>query len=178
MNPENDTPKPGASLSVRDVVYILFRHKWKILLFSLLGIGAAAVVWSINSPVYESEAKIFVRFVSESRPLAGGEKDSEVVRVPESRGLAIVNSEVEILTSRDCVMEAVRLITPRIILAAYGGGTNEYQAAGVLLKHLNSKVGSSGIVTVRLGHPDPDVAREALVKLIEFVNALPKRNRS
>jgi polysaccharide biosynthesis transport protein len=167
MNPENHMPQPGASIGVGDVVYILFRHKWKIVLFTLLGLATVPVIWKKKQPLFESEAKILVRYVSERRAVATGAGESDIVREPEARGLSVINSEVEILSSADCVLEAVRAVGASKILEAYGGGTNEYQAAGVLLKKLNPKVGSSGVVTVVLGHPDPEIAREALTRLIE-----------
>lgn len=160
-------PQPGASISVGDVVYILFRHKWKIVLFTLLGFATVPVIWKKKQPLFESEAKILVRYVSERRAVPAGTGESDIVREPEARGLSVINSEVEILSSADCVLEAVRAVGASKILEAYGGGTNEYQAAGVLLKKLNPKVGSSGVVTVVLGHPDPEIAREALTRLIE-----------
>jgi polysaccharide biosynthesis transport protein len=167
MNNEHDPQQPGAAFSVSDVMYTLFRHKWKIVLFSFLGVGAAAAVWFVKAPLFESEAKILVRFVTERRTVASGPGESDVVREPETRGMAIINSEVEILTSADCILDAVRAIGPQKILAAYGGGTNIYQAAGLLRKHLTPKVGSSGVVTVELGHPDGEIAREALTRIIE-----------
>ena len=167
MNHEHDPQQPGAAFSVSDVMYTLFRHKWKIVLFSFLGVAAAAAVWFVKAPLFESEAKILVRFVTERRAVAAGPGEADVVREPERQGMAVINSEVEILTSADCVLDAVRAISPQKILAAYGGGTNIYQAAGLLRKHLTPKVGSSGVVTVELGHPDGEIAREALTRIIE-----------
>ena len=167
MNHEHDTPPPGAALSVNDVMYTLFRHKWKIVLFAFLGIGAAAVVWLKKQPVFESEAKILVRYVSERRTIASGQGESDVVREPQSSGQAVVNAEVEILTSVDSVLEAVQAVGARKILAAYGGGSDENHAAGVLLGKLVPKVGSSGVVTIKLGHRDGKIARETLSRLID-----------
>jgi polysaccharide biosynthesis transport protein len=167
MNQEHDLQQPGAAFTVSDVMYTLFRHKWKIVLFSFLGVGAAAAAWFLKAPLFESEAKILVRFVTERRAVASGPGDSDVVREPETRGMAVINSEVEILTSADCILDAVRAIGSEKILAAYGGGTNIYQAAGLLRKQLTPKVGASGVVTVELGHRDGEIAREALTRIIE-----------
>lgn len=167
MNPANDTPQSGAALTIGDVLYILFRHKWKIITFSLLGVIAAGAVWYLHKPMFESRAKILVRYVMENRLGSGTPADGEVVREVEKRGAAIINSEVEILTSTDCALEAVQAIGAQRILAAYGGGTNEYRAANVLLNRLTSKVGNSSAITVTLSHPDPEVATDALTRLIE-----------
>jgi uncharacterized protein involved in exopolysaccharide biosynthesis/Mrp family chromosome partitioning ATPase len=135
-------------------------------MFALFGILGAGVVWVTQKPMYESRAKIYVKYVAESRtPTAPGQP--EVVKEPETRGNAVINAEIEILTSTDCVLEAVQAVGAQKILAAYGGGENEYHAAGVLLKQLTTKPGASGVVTILLGHPDPQIAREALTRLIE-----------
>ena len=39
------TVAPAASLNVQDILYVLFKHKWKILLCAAIGIGAAATVF-------------------------------------------------------------------------------------------------------------------------------------
>ena len=167
MNPDQQTVPQGASLSVNDVIYILLRHKWKIVAFTVLGILGASAVWWKKQPLFESRAKILVRYVAERRAVTSAPGESDIVREPELRGTAVLNSEVEILTSADCILEAVKAMGAAKVLEAYGGGTNDYDAAGLLLKQLNPKVGASGVVTVILAHRDPVVAREALEHIIE-----------
>ena len=166
MDSDNQIPQQGPALGVSDVLYILFRHKWKVVFFALLGIAAATGVWVVKKPLYESSAKIWVRYVAERRGVNATGGEADVVREVEVRGLAVVNSEVEILTSVDSVLAAVHAIGAGRVLQAYGGGTNEHQAAGVLLGRLKPTVGSSGVVTIELGHPDPEIAREALSQII------------
>jgi polysaccharide biosynthesis transport protein len=167
VNAKNGTNRGGPSLNISDILYILLRHKWKIVLFTLLGFAGAAVVWVTQKPMFQSRSKIYVKYVSERRTSTAGPGEAEVVREPETRGNAVVNAEIEILTSTDCVLEAVKAIGAQRVLAAYGGGTNEYQAAGILLRELTATPGASGVVTVLLGHADPDIAREALTRIIE-----------
>ena len=56
-------PKPVAppTFTLGDVYYVLFRHKWRIILCALVGFAAAAVVYRRNPPPYGSEAKLFIR---------------------------------------------------------------------------------------------------------------------
>ena len=59
-------PKPQAqpsSLNLQDILYVLFRHKWKIITCSLIGLCAAAAVFLLYPTVYESQAKLLVRYV-------------------------------------------------------------------------------------------------------------------
>ncbi len=60
---QSNTPKGG--FGVQDVLFVLFKHKWKILLLSLVGFGAAAAVFFIQDPIYQSESKLLVRYVLE-----------------------------------------------------------------------------------------------------------------
>src|SRR4051794_12159327 len=89
--------QPAASISLNDIYFVLFRHKWMILAFAVAGILAATVVYFITPRKYASEAKLLVRYVMDTRSVAPGEKDPQV-RTPDSRGETIINSEVEILT--------------------------------------------------------------------------------
>ncbi len=57
---------PSPALNVQDILYVLFKHKWKIIVTSLLGIGAAAAIFLLYPVVYESEAKLMVRYVVDS----------------------------------------------------------------------------------------------------------------
>ena len=59
--PKLVAPPPG--LNVQDILYVLFKHKWKILLCAAIGIGAAAAVFFRSPTVYESQAKLLVRYV-------------------------------------------------------------------------------------------------------------------
>ena len=59
--PKPAAPPPG--LNVQDILYVLFKHKWKILLCAAIGIGAAAAVFFRSPTVYESQAKLLVRYV-------------------------------------------------------------------------------------------------------------------
>ena len=60
---ELEAEMPHAGLSVEDVAIALFKHKWKIVLCTLAGLIAAAVVFKSYPLVYESQAKLLVRYV-------------------------------------------------------------------------------------------------------------------
>ena len=46
-----------------DVLFALFKRKWTMILCSLLGIIAAAAFYFLSPRVYESQAKLLVRYV-------------------------------------------------------------------------------------------------------------------
>ena len=101
MNNNRQTqPQPPPGMTVSDIYYVVFRHKWKIILLSVAGILAAAAYYFLNPPPYQSQAELMIQYVPEAGALSltgSGQK----VLVPDSRGDDIINSEIQILTSMD-----------------------------------------------------------------------------
>src|SRR2546429_3629134 len=112
-------PPPGMALG--DIYYILFRHKWKIVVISAFGLLAAILLPLVWHLPYQSEAKLFIRYVLESKsPGQVGANDSKV-KSPDERGENIINTELEILTSLDLAQQVADAIEPRKILAQAAG---------------------------------------------------------
>lgn len=157
---------PGLKLA--DVYYALFRHKWKILFFGLVGMAAAIGVWFFKGQVYRSEAKLLVRYVRDSRAVDVSLGTQGDVRTPDSRGETIISSEIEILTSRDLALEVADLIGPEKVLARTGGGTNRHAAALTILKGLEVEVPrNSSVIQVAMNHPEPEMAQMILRTLVQ-----------
>src|SRR6476660_4952605 len=119
---------PPPSLSLGDIYYILFRHKWKILLISLCGVVLALLLPLVWPRPYQSEAKLFIRYVLDSRAPGPVSANDPKVKSPDERGENIINTEMEILTSLDLALEVATNIGPEKILAKIGGGTDAYLA--------------------------------------------------
>lgn len=104
----------GGDFSMRDILYTLFRHKWKILtsfvLFSLLG----AWFVSIQRDFYTSEARLMVqggRAELGIDPSASGENFLQ-----PTRGRAEVRNEIAILQSRALAEDVVDTLGPERVL--------------------------------------------------------------
>jgi uncharacterized protein involved in exopolysaccharide biosynthesis/Mrp family chromosome partitioning ATPase len=163
--PVHASPVPG--LNAADLIYMLFRHKWKILFCFLLGVGAAAFIYFRNPPSYVTEAKILVRYILENRPALTKTEDADI-KTPDSRGENIINSEIEILTSLDLALQVADTVGPRNVLAAYGGGEDRNRAAAYIRRGLTVNVPRrSNIILVQFRHPDPGVARQVLDALLK-----------
>ena len=177
----NDTHhKTDGGLTLDDVYYTLFRHKGKILLCTLAGVGAAAYVYLTTPLAYKSQAKLFVRYVSEGQPLnapgadAKSSADSQV-RSPDIRGETIIATELEILTSADLALQVADDIGAERILARLGGGNDRYRAAGVIRRNLKPEIPArSSIILVTFEHPDAALAPQVLRKVID--RYLPKHS--
>ena len=105
-----NSERSSSGFSVHDALYIVFKHKWKILLLSLIGFSIAGVMAYriIRAPSYASMAKLMIRYVVE-RPGIDPEASTQMM----SGGMW---AEVEILTSRDTAIEVAGAVGPEKLL--------------------------------------------------------------
>ena len=157
-------PAP-AGLDAQGYFLIFFRHKWKILLLTLAGLGAAAAVYVLLPPVYESSAKLLVRYVLErsaidsvdSKDGAGGNRNND----------SIINSEVEILTSWDLAAEVAESIGIERLVAKSSGTSVKAEAARAITTALTvTAPKGSSVITVAYRHRDPELASQVLTELV------------
>lgn len=155
-----------AGISLGDIYYIVFRHKWKIILTSLMGLLAAAGIHHFKPPLYQSQAELLIKYVSET-PQLELEGDNKVI-VPDSQGEGIINSEIQILTSLDVAEEAATNIGAANILAKAGGGNNVNGAAALIRGNLQAEPADSqsSIILVTFKHPDPQIVQPVLQEVI------------
>jgi uncharacterized protein involved in exopolysaccharide biosynthesis/Mrp family chromosome partitioning ATPase len=156
---------PGLTLA--DIYHILFRHKWKILILSAAGIVAALVLPRIQHKVYESEAKLLIEYVLESRAPSRPGTDDARVTVSDGQSGSIINTEIEILKSLDLAREVATNIGPERILAEHGGGSDANAAAVVVRDGLFVDVPSkSDVVRLAFRHTDPQLVSPVLAEVI------------
>src|SRR5713101_3975890 len=173
--PDPSPTPPNAAITLNDVYYVLFRHKWMILGFTAAAILVAGALFIALPKRYSSEAKLLVRYVQDTRTVAPSEKDPQV-RTPDSRGETIINSEVEILTSLDLAEEVADVLGPLRILAKTGVKTNglppdalRHAAAAVIANPKNLLVENpknSSIIRVQFQHPNASIVEPVLTNLI------------
>ena len=170
MNDKKDSGAGGQSgqssgMGLSDIYYVLFRHKWKILCFSAAGLVAAAFIYVFKPPLYTSAAKLYIRYVEETRlPNAIGNNHIEL---PDARGDNIMNSEVEILTSLDLAQEVVNAIGAEKILAKAGGGSDPNRAAAIIKMNISVDVPKrSDVLKIFFQHPDREIVQPVLTQLI------------
>src|ERR1700733_4903807 len=90
--------QPAGGIALGDIYFALFRHKWKIIICSLLGLVGAIVFYFLHPPsLYESEAKVYVKYVVENGNLT---PDADTSKPENSTPLGVImSSEVQFLTS-------------------------------------------------------------------------------
>ena len=92
--------------SLRDLYYVLFRHRRKTLIFFAAVVVTVAVGTFLMPETYRSEAKLLVRLGRESVSLDPTATTGQVVNIGQSRENEI-NSEMEILKSRELAEKVV-----------------------------------------------------------------------
>jgi uncharacterized protein involved in exopolysaccharide biosynthesis/Mrp family chromosome partitioning ATPase len=164
MNNNRPVETP-AGISLGDIYYVIFRHKWKIIFTSLMGLVAAAAIYHFRPPPYQSQAELLIKYVSESSQTALGD-DNQKVLVPDSQGEGIINSEIQILTSLDVAEEAATNIGAANILGKAGNSIN--QAANYIRANLQADQpdSHSSIITVTFKHPNPQIVQPILLEVI------------
>jgi uncharacterized protein involved in exopolysaccharide biosynthesis len=113
---------PSSGLNQDDVYFTLFRHKWLILGCCCLGLLAAVAVRVIRPPLYMSQAKLMVPFVT-ARPVNEPGHEGEI-HSTDSGAQSTITTEVDILTSGDVATRAAAAVGPARILAMKGGGND------------------------------------------------------
>ncbi|MGH7942126.1 MAG: GumC family protein [Limisphaerales bacterium] len=167
-NYDQNTDPPA--MTPGDIYFILFRHKWKIILLSLAGIAAAAAYWWFYPPPYQSEARLFIRWVEEVHPI-NTQKNAQVTS-PDALGQSIINSEMEVLSSFDLAREAAKDIGPKKILAKYGGGNDPIAAAEIIKKNLVVEAPKQdSVIHLIYSDADPTVVQPVLTEIInDYLN--------
>ena len=170
MTANNPSKPQPSSLDFQDLCYVLFRHKGKIIVLAVAGILGAAALLFLKPPVYQSEGKLFVRYVldrGESRSLTPTGGDPNQVRLPDPRGEGIINTEKEILDSFDLANQVAALIGPEKILGKAAGENDLAKAASLIKKNLTVEAPkNSSILTVVFRHEDPNVAQNVVGLMI------------
>ena len=150
-----------------DVYYILFRHKWIVVILSLLAIIAAVLMRVLWPVPYVSQAELLIKYVEETKPPEQANAESRV-STPDIHGDNIINSEIEILTSLDLVNSVVEALTPGRILAKSGGGTNRLEAAFLVRMGLTAaQTNKSDVIELAFSGPDPDMVQPILGQVID-----------
>lgn len=148
------------------MLFALYRRKWLILACGALGLVAAGGMFLTMKPIYQSEAKLLLRYVQENRSATTVGKDAQI-KSPDVSGENIINSEVEILTSLDLAQQVAEIVGPEKILGTAGVSTNALKAAFVIQKNLEVDVPrKSSIIRMLFTHTDPDVTQSVLQQLI------------
>ena len=155
-----------SGINLNDIFFALFKRKWTILLCASVGMLAAAAFYFLYPPVYESQAKLLVRYVLERSGVdpieaekAGAAAGTEADRV--------IGAEIEILTSWDLAVQVAHAIGPKQLLPRSGEAATESNAASTISSGLSVIPNKgSNIILVSYKNRDPQIATLVLQELL------------
>jgi uncharacterized protein involved in exopolysaccharide biosynthesis/Mrp family chromosome partitioning ATPase len=160
---------PGMNLE--DVLYVLCRHKWKIVLLSCAAVLVTLGVKLVLPPTYQSQARLYIRYVVDTKtPTLAGDNDTRV-RSPNLQGDSILQTEKQILTSMDLAEDVADAIGPDKLLgrAVVAGrpDLNRLRAAALIQKHLLAEVPQdTSVVQLTFQDSNPEIVQAVLKQLI------------
>ena len=128
--PEHRTEPERSNFNLPSVLIAIFKWKRTILGFTLLGIIAAAAVYFFYPTVYESDARLLVRYVLER----SGYDPIDAISGQRGTGLttdAVIGAEVSIITSWDLSVQVAEALGPNRVLPDAKAPT-VVQAAGAI----------------------------------------------
>jgi uncharacterized protein involved in exopolysaccharide biosynthesis len=161
---ESESGSSNSGMNLNDVLFILFRHKWKIIVCATAGILAAAGIYFLLPPQYESQAKLLVRYVVDRSVV---DKLDSGVKTPDSGSEDVINSEVEILTSSDLAEQVAETIGVERLMPGAGGKATTADAAHGILRGLNvAVIKGTNIISVSYRNADPKLTVPVLHELV------------
>src|SRR5215471_19176775 len=107
--------QPPSGVKVGDVLFALFKRKRTISICAAVGIIAAAAVYFIYPPSYQSEAKLLVRYVTERSAIDPVEAE-KAAAASNNEADRVIGAEIEILTSWDLAMQVAQALGPQRLL--------------------------------------------------------------
>jgi uncharacterized protein involved in exopolysaccharide biosynthesis len=158
-------PPDQSGLGLYDILFMLFRHKWKILALTLGGLIAAGGFYLSVPGVYESEAKLLVRYVMERSAVDG--LDSQI-KTPSPENHTLINSEVEILTSTDLIRQVAEAIGVRQFASGPVSEVAMEKAIEAINQSLEvSVVKDTNIISVAFRSDDPRLPMPVVQELVK-----------
>ncbi len=167
-----------APQSLRDIYYVLFRHKRKASWFFFGVIITVTLVTFLMPAVYRSEAKLLVRMGRESVTLdPTATATGQVVNTVAARRESEIKSELEILKSRDLAEKLVDALGPETFVSGsyrslFGGEDKQKKRDAAVRRLMKSwdffVEKDSNIINATYDDQNPQLAQKVLTKLIDF----------
>jgi uncharacterized protein involved in exopolysaccharide biosynthesis/Mrp family chromosome partitioning ATPase len=158
----------GGGMSLADIYFVLFRQKWIILIFSVLGIvGAVILLFVLKPPQYQSDAELSIRYVVEGKSLNPPGNQSNTRPLDEETA-SIINTEIQTLNSLDLAREVVKAVTPERILAKTGAGADVDSAVYHVSHGITvESIPASSVIRITYQDQDPTLVQPVLNEIID-----------
>src|SRR5437588_981674 len=166
--PEHRTEPEPSNLNLRNILSAIFKWKRFILGFTVFGIVAAAGIYFFYPTVYESDARLLVRYVLERSAV---DPVDAMSGQSGNRGTGITNdgviaAEVSILTSWDLSVQVAEALGPNRVLPDTKAPTVVAAAAAINSGLATTTAKNSNIIGVSYQDRKPEVATVVLNELV------------
>src|SRR5436190_19748805 len=166
--PEHRKEAEASNFNFTNILIAIFKWKRIILCLTLVGVLAAAAVLLFSPPVYESDARLLVRYVLERsgydsvEAMSGqGGKTGTGINLD-----GVIAAEVSILTSWDLAVQVAETLGPNRVLPDAKAPT-VVQAAGTINSGLATATAKgSNIIAVSYKNRRPEVATAVLNEMV------------
>src|SRR5260370_9370334 len=150
-----------SSVSRNDILFALFKHKKKILKGTIAGLAGAVAVYFFYPPVYESQAKLLVRYLVERSTVDTVDSPKSTIGYEQTTD-TVIGSEIKILSSWDLAVQDAEAVGAK----RFGAATKE-AAASTIAKGLTlSTHKGSNIILASYTNRDPELATLVLSELV------------
>src|SRR5438067_2772601 len=166
--PEHRTEAESSNFNLRNILFALFKWKRTILGLALFGIVVAAGVYFFYPAVYESDARLLVRYVLER----SGYDPVDALQGPGTRGGfgltidAVIAAEVSILTSWDLSVQVAEALGPNRVLPDAKAPSVVAAAAAINSGLSTTTSKGSNIIGVSYTNRKPEVTAQVLSELV------------
>jgi len=157
--------------SARDILTIIFKHKYIILItFLIISAGVTLYAFSLKR-VYESQSVLLVKLGREftSRPEVGGDSGRGFSVPPET----IMRAEMSLITSRDLISTVIKnvgqeKIFPSLSKAIPGSISSDDLAILFFQESLSvTNIQGSSMIQISFTHSDPYIAADVVNTLVD-----------
>jgi uncharacterized protein involved in exopolysaccharide biosynthesis/Mrp family chromosome partitioning ATPase len=164
--PESSPAAVHSNLNVPEILSALFKHKGKIIVCALIGFLAATAVYFFYPRLYQSEAKLLVRYVLDRNPVDQIDNSSSTTGFGKTTE-NVINSEVEILKSWDLAVQVAEAIGPKKLLPEMGDAADVNTAAAVVSSGLEVEARKGNdILFVSYTNSEPNLTTLVLNELV------------
>src|SRR6266516_4437780 len=154
-------PQHHSGIHLSDILFALFKRKWTIILCAAVGIITAAAFYLLYPPVYESNARLLVRYVLERRavdPIDNTNGPNVTGKTTDS----IIDAEVQILTSWDLAVQVADAIGAKRLRAP----SKEAAAGSIILGLKVTTAKGSDVIFISYKDRSPEMATLVLQELL------------
>ena len=136
----------SSQFSPRDILHVLFKRKYQIILFFLVTVCTVAIGTLVVKPIYEATAQILVKIGRENLYMPPNSGANQFIRPNQEY---VINSEIELLKSRALAQRVIKSMGSQNIYH----NLNENQALSIFQNSLSIQaVKDSNVIKIGFKH--------------------------